>query len=65
MKTDFYFRDEGSICLLTPLSAYAREWLQENIAGDVQTWGNATVIEPRYVSAILTGINEAGLSVQA
>ncbi|MGZ5078638.1 MAG: hypothetical protein ACXWHZ_03725 [Usitatibacter sp.] len=61
---DFDFSDHGSICILTPLTPAAREWRAEYLPSDAQTWGRGgVVIERRYVSDILDGIDIAGLSV--
>lgn len=60
---DFTFANHGSICTLQPVSAAAQEWVAEHIPADAQTWGSAIVIEPRYVSEVLSGISDDGLEV--
>ena len=61
---DFALDNHGSICLLQPLSAEAQEWADEYLSGDeVQYFGTAVVIEPRYVVDIVEGFRADGLTV--
>ena len=64
MRADFRFTDHGSICLLTPLSAQALDWVENNLPKERQTWGGGIVIEPRYVDDIVEGFMEDGLTVE-
>lgn len=48
-------QNEGSLVLLTPISDEAVAWFDEHLPKDALTWGNATVVEPRYVEDILKG----------
>ena len=63
--TDFFFDDHGSVTVLTPLTVAAWDWVVEHIPDDAPTFGRGIVIEPRYVSAILEGIDLDGLEVGA
>lgn len=69
---DFYLEHQGTVALLRPRNDAARSWLDENIyetdddgvpANEVQWFGDAVVIEPRYVDDIVFGIIDAGLEV--
>lgn len=60
---DFLIENHGSVVLLQPLTEAARVWLEQHIPEDTQNWGTAIVIEPRYVSDILNGIELEGLKV--
>jgi hypothetical protein len=63
-ELDFKLENHGSLFLLRPLSAAAKEWMQRNLPVDspeTQFWGDAIVIESRYVEAILDGILGDGL----
>ena len=63
--SDFDFANHGSICLLTPRTPEAHNWVDANLPQDVMTWGPCSiVIEPRYVENILAGIAEEGLSCE-
>jgi len=42
-----------------------RSWVEEHLPTDAQWFGNAVVIEHWYVWAILEGIQDDGLAVQA
>jgi hypothetical protein len=53
----------GSIDLLTPLTAQAQAWMKENIPNDVQWFGGALAVEPRYATDIVQGMIDDGLTV--
>jgi len=59
---DFICENHGSLFLLRPLSPSAFSWIEEHLPPDRLLFGNATVIEPRYVWAILLGLQEDGLT---
>jgi len=61
-EPDFICENHGSIFLLRPVSPAAFVWIEENLPDDRLTFGNATVIEPRYVWAILLGLQDDGLT---
>jgi hypothetical protein len=61
---DFALANHGSLFLLRPLNASAKTWMNEHLPMDseeTQFWGEAIVIEPRYVSPIVDGIIADGL----
>ena len=62
---DFFFRDEGSIVLLTPLSPSAHEFVEERIGSDngFQPYWPTVVIERRYAQDILEGVIAEGMVV--
>ena len=63
-EVDFTLENHGSLFLLRPRSAAAKEWMQQNLPVDspeTQFWCDAVVIEPRYVDAIVDGIIGNGL----
>jgi hypothetical protein len=62
-QTDFVCENHGSLFLLIPRSAPAKIWIEENLPEDRMTFCDAVVIEPRYVWAILLGLQEDGLVV--
>ena len=61
---DLTYTDHGSIILITPRSAVAREWVAAHVAVE-QTWGGAIVTEPRYAYDLLTSAGAAGLTVSS
>ena len=64
MTSDFSVSNlHGSICILTPLSDAASEWLDENLDPDHQTWGRGVVVEPRYLEDLVAGIAGDGLTI--
>jgi len=61
---DFKLENCGSLFLLRPLSSAAKEWMREHLpldAPETQFWGEAIVIESRYVAPIVDGIVGDGL----
>jgi hypothetical protein len=64
-EPDFVVENHGSVFLLRPISPAAFEWIAETLPDDRLTFGNATVIEPRYVWAILLGLQDDGLTAVA
>ncbi len=62
-EPDFICENHGSVFLLRPLSPSAFEWVEEHLPDDSLIFGNATVIEPRYVFKIILAIQDAGLAV--
>lgn len=64
MPADFTVQNEGSIFLLRPLTEAARDWVAEHIPADAQTFGDAIVIEHRYIGDIVDGAQRDGLTVE-
>jgi len=62
--SDFLFVDHGSLCILTPRTPETSEWVEQHISPDALYWGGGVVIEPRYVAAILEGLQADGLTVE-
>ena len=60
---DFLCENHGSIFLLRPVSPAAFDWIEKHLPSDRFNFGNAVVIEPRYVWAILAGLQDDGLVV--
>jgi hypothetical protein len=62
--TDFTISYHGSISLLTPISAAAKEWVAERISDDAQWFGHAVMIEHRYVDDVVNDAMAAGFEVE-
>jgi len=60
---DFLCENHGSIFLLRPVSPASFDWIESHLPSDRTTFGNAVVIESRYVWAILVGLQDDGLVV--
>jgi hypothetical protein len=63
-EPDFVCENHGSLFLLIPRTAPAKIWVEENLPPDRMTFCDAVVIEPRYVWAILVGLQDDGLVVR-
>jgi hypothetical protein len=63
MSNDFQVTNHGSIVLLEPITPAAKEWAQMNLPDDVQMFGRAIAVEPRYIHDIMQGIQGDGLTV--
>jgi len=61
--SDFRCENYGSLFLLFPLTQHAHCWIEEHLPEDAQWFGNAVVIEHRYIWTNLDGIQDAGLAV--
>lgn len=61
---DFDVDNEGNIFLLRPLTPAAYGWIDANLAEDYLSFGDAVVVEHRYISDIASGILGAGLQVR-
>jgi hypothetical protein len=62
---DFRCENHGSVFLLIPVTQSAQSWVEENLQSDAQWFGSGVVVEHRYIWAILEGIQNDGLAVQA
>jgi hypothetical protein len=63
--TDVVVENHGSVCLMTPMSPAARVWVDENVQLDDWQWlGASFVCEPRYVSSLIDGMVDDGLTVE-
>jgi len=62
---DFRCENHGSVFLLTPVTQSAQSWIEENLPSGAQWFGNGVAVEHRYIWAILEGIQNDGLAVQA
>lgn len=60
--SDFRVENHGSILLLNPLTVAAEQWIGENLGDDVQYFGHAVAVEPRYMQHIIDGIEGDGLT---
>lgn len=61
---DLTVQNEGSIFLLRGVSNSGEDWIAENIPDDATTWGDAIVVEHRYIQDIIDGARAAGLTVE-
>ena len=62
-QEDFEVQNEGSIFLLRPCTLAARAWIAVHIPADAQYFGDAVVVEHRYILDIVDGIIADGLRV--
>jgi hypothetical protein len=61
---DFFVQNEGSIFLLRPLTYAAQEWIRDNISPDRMMFGDAVVVEHRFILDLIDGILADGLEVR-
>jgi hypothetical protein len=60
---DFRVTGGGSVFLLHPVSKAAKAWASEHLPEDAQRFGNAVVVEHRYISDVVHGAMADGLTV--
>lgn len=54
----------GSICLVTPVSDFAKEWVDENVHIEGWQWlGPSFGVDPRFLDGLLSDMICAGLEV--
>lgn len=54
----------SSVVLFTPISAAAREWVDEHVALESWQWlGSGFGVDHRFVEPLIDGMTSAGLSV--
>jgi hypothetical protein len=58
---DVLVRSESTLFLFCPLTASAREWIDEHVQADAQWFGNTLVVEHRYAIGLAQGMMDAGL----
>jgi hypothetical protein len=64
VKADLMVRNEGSIFLLSAQTPQGQEWIEQNIdMEEVMTWGDAVVVEHRFIDDIIKGAEADGLLV--
>lgn len=61
---DLSIQNEGSIFLLRGLTDAGKAWIAENIPSDAQTFGDAVVVEHRFIGDIAQGAVCDGLEVE-
>ncbi len=61
---DATIENHGSICIVQPHSAVAHQWIADSVGEEAQYWAGGLVVEPRYLSALVAGMRENGLTVR-
>ena len=61
---DLRVENHGSVFILQPMSARAREWLEVNVERGSCWVHDALVCEPRYVEAIVADMIDEGMEVE-
>jgi hypothetical protein len=65
MKADVIVENHGSVCMVTPISPAAREWVDDNVQLEGWQWlGESFACEPRYLPSLIVGMHENGLTVE-
>jgi hypothetical protein len=59
---DVVVQNHGSVVLVHPQTEEAKAWIEENVV-EPQYFGQALVVEPRYVIGLARGMEEHGLKV--
>jgi hypothetical protein len=55
--------DGGTVVLVRPRTEAALRWLIDNVQSDAQWFGNALVVEARYVRGLVIGLSGEGFVV--
>ncbi len=65
MSADVLVESHGTVALFTPMTADARQWIDENV--HVESWqriGASIACEPRCLDQIVEGMQKGGLVVE-
>ena len=61
---DFSISDHGSIVLIEPVSARAKQFTDENIHTESWQWlGSAFAVEPRFAEILVGELPELGFTI--
>jgi hypothetical protein len=64
LGTDARADATGSMVVITPLSAQAREWITDNTESEPWQWyAGGLCVDHRYAQDIVLGMRDTGLSV--
>ena len=58
---DVLVANEGSVFLFNPLTARAKEWIDDNVQDDAHWFGTTLVVEHRYAWGLAEGMKDDGL----
>lgn len=65
VQTDFIIDNQRSVFAVRPVSRAAKAWIEDNVGGDVPTFGNSVVVEHRFIEALVDGFTGDGLTFEA
>lgn len=61
---DFFIQQTSSnFVVLHPTTDEAKTWLDDHVADEAQWWAGGLVVEHRYISDLLNGITDHGMTV--
>jgi len=60
---DFIFTNHGSLWLVTPTNASAREHLESHTGDEAQWFAGALAVETRYVEGLTSVLLDAGFEL--
>jgi hypothetical protein len=61
---DIFVENYGSIFLFRPMTPDATEWIEQNVVGERQWFGNALAVECRYAADLADGMRRDGLRLE-
>jgi squalene cyclase len=61
---DVLVHNEKTVFLFNPLTARAKEWIEEHVQADAQWFGTTLVVEHRFAWGLAEGMKDAGLVLQ-
>ena len=60
-QPDVLVANEGTVFLFNPLTARAKEWIEQNVQPDAQWFGTTLVVEHRYAWGLAQGMKDAAV----
>ena len=64
MRIDFELSGHGTLYLFQPLMPAVRTWVAEHLPADATWFGDAVIVEHRYIGPIIGGAIGDGLVVR-
>jgi hypothetical protein len=61
---DVLVHNEGTVFVFCPLTAEAKEWINEHVQSDALWFGNALVVEHRFAWGLAQGMKYAELVLE-
>jgi hypothetical protein len=60
IEVDAFVENHGTFFLVRPVSSFTREWIRENVSEESTWFGNALVVEHRYIGDLVAGMKQRG-----
>jgi hypothetical protein len=63
-RADYRVENHGSLYLVQPLNGRAGADLEDHVGEEAQWWGTGLAVEPRYITSLVSRLQESGWRVE-